>query len=614
MSRPPSNWARLWPYLRPDAGRFGLALLLIPLISSLGATRPLVLKHAMDTYIAPSGAVVVPGSLTATLAAWLPADPRGGLLWTAAAYLAVVVGSFLVEGVYTVTLALASESSIYRLRRALFEHVLGLNQRFFERQPTGQILTRATSDVDALSEALAAGSVSIVLDAANMAFTLAAMFWLDPWLTLVLLLLGPPLAGLIEFFRRRMRVLFAAIRDALAALNAYCAERLAGVEVLQLFNQEERAAARFRALDEKHRDANVANNVYDAALYALIDGIASITLAVMLWYGARAAGVVGDDARSGVTVGLVVAFSGYIDDLFRPLRELSGKITFLQRAGAALDKIFWLLSVEERITPGTRRIGAVRGRLELDHVSFRYDPQGPEILHDVSLVVEPGEVVAVVGRTGSGKSTLVRILARVHDGYEGSIRVDGEELRELAPADVRRAVGSVRQDVQLFTESLRFNVTLGDPALDPRRVEEAVELSNASVIAARRPEGLEAPVRDRGANLSAGEAQILALARTLARDPAIVTLDEATASVDPLSERLLQEAIERVFARKTCIVVAHRLSTIVRADRIVVLEGGRVVEQGSHQELLAKAGRYAELYHQGFAGEGAEPPAEQASR
>lgn len=571
-----SHLRRLWPFLRPDGAGFVVALACIPVVAGLGVAQPLLLKQAIDGHIVPGEAE--------------------GLLRVALLFLAAVVGSFVMEAVYAIALSTAAENTILRLRQAIFRHVLGLSQRFFERQPTGQILTRATSDVEALSEALSAGSISILLDAVNMLAVLGAMLVLDAELTGLLLLVAPPVVALIEFFRRRMRRLFAEVRDALAALNTFLAERLAGVEVIQLFAQEERMLARFRALDARHRDANIQNNVYDAALYACIDGIASICVALMLAWGAHELGA----GAEGVTVGLVVAFVEYIDRLFRPLRELSGKITFLQRADTALDKIFWLLGVEERIGAGDTVLPPGPGRLVLSDVCFRYRPDGPDVLDGIDLVVEPGEVVAVVGRTGSGKSTLVRLLARVHDGYRGSVTVDGVELSRIAPASIRRVVGSVRQEVQLFTDTLRFNVTLGDPSLDPARVEEAIALSNLAAVAARHPEGLAHRVRDRGANLSAGEAQIVALARTLARDPAVVILDEATASVDPLSEQLLQEAIARVFARKTCVVVAHRLSTVTGADRIVVMDRGRIVEVGPHAELLARGGAYAALYAEGF--------------
>jgi ATP-binding cassette subfamily B protein len=570
--------------MRPDAWAFALALALTPAVAALGVAQPLLMKRVMDDFVT--------------------AGQTAGLGSAAGRYLLAVIGAFACESVYTLLLARAAENTIFRLRGAIFRHTLGLSQRFFERQPTGQLMTRATSDIDALNDALMAGSVSMLLDILVMLGTLGAMLALDWRLTCLLLLVGPVVAGVVEFARRRMRKLFAEIRDALAALNTFAAERLAGVEVLQMHGLEARSQARFRALDERHRDANVANNLYDAGLYAFIDGLASICIAMMLAYGAR------QRVADAVTVGLVVAFVDYIERMFRPLRELSGKIVFLQRAQTALDKIFWLLGVDERITPGSRRLAAAEGRLSLRDVCFRYREDGPAILDHVTLDVAPGEVVAVVGRTGSGKSTLVRLLARVHDGYQGSIQVDGAELRDIEPESVRRAIASVRQEVQLFTDTLRFNVTLGDAGLDPARVDEAVRLSNAHRVAERYPEGLDHPLRERGAELSAGEGQIVALARALARDPALIILDEATASVDPVTEQLLQEAIERVFARKTCLVIAHRLSTITRADRIVVLDAGRVMESGTHAELLALGGRYAALYREGFGG--AEPGRERS--
>lgn len=575
-------WRTAWPWLKPDRWRFAAALALAPAIAGAGLLQPLVLKDALDGHVV--------------------AGLHDGLALTALQYLGCVVAGFVLEGAYTMLLATGAENSIARLRRGLIAHVLSRSQRFFERQPTGQVLTRVTSDVDALNEALTAGSISMVLDVLVMGGTLVAMAMLDVRLAGVLMLLGLPLAVTIDVFRRRMRVLFAEVRDALAALNTYLAERLAGVEMLQLHGQEERAAARFAELDARHRDANVVNNVYDASLYALIDGVASLCIAAMLGYGAWRMGVLGTAAHGpdGVTVGLVVAFVDYVDRLFRPLREFSGKVTFLQRAGTALEKIGALLAVTDRITPGDVEPAQVRGALRVRGLSFRYAPEAPDVLRDVSFDAAPGEVVAVVGRTGSGKSTLVRLLGRVHDGYRGSIELDGVELARISPRAVRRAMATVRQEVQLFRDTLRFNVTLGDPSLEPARVDAAIEASSLGALAARWPDGLEHVVRERGGNLSAGEAQLVALARALAREPGILVLDEATASVDPVTEQLLQQAVAGLRGTRTCVVIAHRLSTIVGADRIVVLDAGRIVEAGRHAELLAAGGPYARLHAEGF--------------
>ena len=568
-----------WTFIAPQRGLFAFTLLLMPAQALISVAQPLVLKEALDRHIAAG----VPEGLQRTALFWL----------------ALVSASFVAQAAYNLALASVAEGSIVRLREALFRQILSLSQRFYEKQPTGQILTRATSDVDALSESITAGSASLLLDLLMILGVLTAMFLLDWRMTLVLLLLGPPLVLVIEVTRRQMRALFAEIRDALSALNAYLAERLAGMELIQLYRQEDRMMARFTALDAAHRDANVRNNTYDAFLYAFIDGLTSVCVAMILAFGAYELNI----GQAGVTVGLVVAAVDYVERLFRPLRELSSKITFLQRAGTSLDKIHWLLSVDDRIGAGSTRLHQPQGRLELRGVSFRYRPDAPLILDDISLSVQPGEVVAVVGRTGAGKSTLVRLLSRVHDGYTGSVLVDGAELSQIEPPSVRRAVGMVRQEVQLFSDTLRFNVTLGDPSLDPARVEDAIRLSNLARVAARHPEGMERKIKERGGDLSAGEAQILALARTLARDPAILILDEATASVDPVTEQLLQEAIERIFKEKTCLVIAHRLSTIQHAHRIVVLDQGRVVESGTPAELLSQGGAYAKLHAEGFGGE-----------
>jgi ATP-binding cassette subfamily B protein len=458
------------------------------------------------------------------------------------------------------------------------------------------LLTRLTSDIDSLGEALTAGSVTIVLDLLTIGGILAAMFWLDAELTAAMLVLSPILFVLLELLRRKLRVLFLEIRTAIASVNAYLAERIDGVTIIQLYSDEERTLSNFEVLNGRFRDACSTSNIYDAFMYALVDGIGSIFIAVMLWFGAGAAGLpIGPE--EAVSAGLLLAFIDYLGRLFRPLRELSGKIAIIQRAVAALTKIFGLLDDDAVAIGGTEPVPAVAGQLSIRNLRFRYRPEAAEVLKGISLEVAPGEVMAVVGASGSGKTTLTRLLDKSYDGYEGSILLDGVELSTLAPRALRQQVAAVRQDIQIFSDTLQFNVDLDNPAISDAQRLSASALVHADGFVERLGWGHH--LRERGADLSVGEGQLLTFSRTMAHDPALIILDEATASVDSLTESLIQDAIARILSAKTVIVVAHRLSTIQHADRIAVMDAGEVVELGSHKELMALGGQYAHLVASG---------------
>jgi len=563
---------RMWPFARPNKWQLSLALLLTPLTMGTALIQPWLLKVAIDEHIV--------------------VQKLDGLQWIAGAFLAVVVVQYLLAATYTMALAWAGQHTILRLREKVYRHLLSLAPSFFDKRPAGALLTRATSDVEALGETLTSGVVTIVLDILMILGILSTMFWLNWKLTLVLLCVSPFLAWILAFFRKRLRMYFSIIRDSLASVNAFLAERLSGVEIVQLFNHQEETHKRFVELNTTYKDASVRSNVFDAAMYAVVDGVGSICIALILW--SVTSGWVG----AGISIGLLVAFIDYLQRLFRPLQEFSGKIAIIQRATTALEKIFTLLDEKEVIAKGSTQVETLQGKIEFKDVYFAY--KDDDILKGVTFTVQPGEVVAIVGPTGCGKTTVTRLINRFYDGYRGSILLDGKELSELEVDFIRSKVAAVRQDVHLFSETVDFNVRLDNPGITDEQLGEAVALVHANEVIEPLPEGMKHVLRERGANLSVGQGQLLTFARTMAYNSPIVILDEATASIDSETEALIQDATIRILDRKTVIVIAHRLSTITAADRILVMEAGKVAESGTHQELLELKGRYASLFESGF--------------
>jgi ATP-binding cassette subfamily B protein len=562
---------RLWVYIRPYRRWFWGALLCLPLSSAFSLVQPYLIKVGIDHYIGAR-------------------DPSG-LAWIGGAYALAMVGEFsFLYLQYYLTMVVA-QRSLARLRVELMEHLQRLPARFFDRNPVGRLVTRMTTDVDVINEMFAAGALTLLMDAVTLAGIVAILVAIEWRLALVTLSLCPLLALAINFFRVAARNNYRLIRDCLARLNAYLQEALNGMVVIQLFARERAGAARFEGLNDAHRRANHAANVYEASLFSLVEAVSSISFALILWYasGRILAGV--------LAFGTLVAFIEYMQRFFVPVRDFSTKYAVMQSAMSSAERIFQLLDTPATIEspPAPVAVFAGRGRIELDGVWFAY--QGEEwVLRDVSFVVEPGEKVALVGPTGSGKTSIIKLLNRTYDVARGRVLVDGVDVRDWDLAALRRRVGVVLQDVFLFSGTVASNLTLGRADIPLAAAMQAAETVHADAFIRRLPGGYDSIVRERGNNLSTGQRQLLAFARALAYQPAVLVLDEATSSVDMETELLIQDALEKLLRGRTALLIAHRLSTIERADRILVVHGGEIRESGTHAELLAERGLYYRLH------------------
>ena len=587
-------FACVWPY----RGRLLIAAALLPLVAVLEGVQPALLKKAIDDHIAV-------GKLAGL--------DRVGVL-----YLLALVGQFAAGFAQLYFTQVIGQLGMNDLRVRVHRHVMSLSASFFDRTPVGRLMTRLTNDIESLSEMFASGIVSLLGDAIRLVVILFWMFGIDWRLALFSLASAPLLFAIAAFFRGWVRDAFRDIRVRLARMNAFLQEHISGMKVVQAFAREDKVADDFDVINGEYRKANSRAIAADAALYSIVEAIASIAIASLLWYGG------GRIVAGTLTFGAVVAFIEYLTKFFTPIRDLSTKYTVMQQAMAAAERVFTLLDTKEpdAAVPHPNPLpadgergsdlplplaGEGRGEgkplIEVRNCSFHYRAEQP-VLTDVSLAISRGETVAIVGATGAGKSTLIKLLPRLYDAQAGEIRIDGVDIRSIETRALRRRIVAVSQDVFMFAGTLRDNIGLGDDAIDDERILAAARRVGADRVIASRPDGLSARVLERGANFSAGERQLVAFARALARDPEILILDEATASVDPETERVIERGIAELMRGRTSIVIAHRLSTVRRASRIVVIHHGRIAEQGTHDTLLAHDGIYARLYRLQMLGHG----------
>ena len=568
---------RLLTYLYPYRARAALAAVAIVSHSLLELAPPYLTKLVIDSYI--------------------PAGNLSGLGIVAVVFLATLAGSFAFEYLQTSTLQMIGQRIMFDLRMQLHGHLQRLDLRFYDRNPVGRLMTRVTTDVDALNELFTSGVVSIVGDLFTLVGIMGVLIWLDWRLALVAFSVLPLIALITQWFRSNVRESYRTVRIWIARINAYLQERITGMTTVHLFRREARDFAAFDDIDRRHRDANLQSIFFYALFYPAIEVVSALAAALILWVGG------GSVIEGTLTLGSLVAFFMYAQRFFRPISDMSEKFNILQGAMASSERIFTLLDTPVQIEPGRAGLlpppASGAGIIAFEHVTFSY-VDGDPVLRDVSFRVEPGQRVAIVGATGAGKTTIASLLLRFYDVQGGRITIDGVDIRDMDLTRLRACFGLVLQDVHLFSGTVASNIRLGHEAIGDEAVRRAVKAVNADVFIDRLPHGLATPVAERGATLSVGQKQLLSFARALVFDPPVLILDEATSSVDTETELLIRDALKVVMRGRTTIAIAHRLSTIQGMDRILVLHKGQLRESGTHQELLATRSIYHRLYQLQF--------------
>jgi ATP-binding cassette subfamily B protein len=579
---------RLLRYLKPYRRLLVPALILTLLLNLLVILQPQFTQWAIDGYIVPRTTVAV---VPLTFREHFLGSFRMSVMLFALIYLGVQLARFVFSYFQVVLLNTIGQYVMFDLRRELYDKLQHQEVAYFDRNPVGRIMSRLTADVDALNELFTSGVTDLLGDLVMIAGIIGVMVWMDVRLTLVTLLTVPMLFAATTWFRKGARRGYDMVRTRLARIYAFLQEHFSGAQTVQIFNAEAKSLRRFAGINDQHRKANIDTIFYYAVFFPLVDFIGAVGIALIIWYGGYRV------MSHALSLGALVAFIQYSGFLFQPIRDISDKYNVLQSAVVASHRIFQALDLPIAITTPARplKTGRAEGRIEFENVWFAYK-ENDWVLKDVSFTISPGQSVALVGHTGSGKTTITNLLMRFYDVQQGRVLLDGVDVRDWELQSLRENFAVVLQDIFLFTGTVESNIRLGREDISDERVRWAAAEVCADNFIQRLPHNYKSEVRERGAGLSVGQKQLISFARALAFDPALLILDEATSSIDTETEQFIQLAIDRVMRNRTSLVVAHRLSTIQRADKIIVLHHGEIREQGTHQDLLALQGLYWKLY------------------